>query len=402
MRRVLLCADRPGAVEDVRRLLEQAGDSLDGHPLGPTDPDDLSSYSLILIEGSHAPEEALACCRRLKARPTDSPTPILFLLADAAPAARQACLDSGADGYVLRPFSSVELLHGVQSLLRSRDLHHRLHEMTAETHRLAKRLHAAHQRMKREGELAQHLRKRLLPQALPAVGPVHFAVRTGPGGAVGGDFYDVFRIDEHHVGLYLADTMGHGVLASLLTSFLKSGLRAKEIEGSQYRIVPPDLALQRLNREMLDQALPEDPFITMIYLLLDCRDGTVRFARAGQPHPLYLPSDGEPRLWQAPGSLLGVFETQFSVQTHQLRPGDKVVLSSNGLGATHAIEAHPGAGGALLASASRHRALPIDEVIDHLYRELCPLAGEDDLTLLGLEMRGLGGTIGEKATKDEH
>src|SRR5262249_43566192 len=124
----------------------------------------------------------------------------------------------------------------------------------------------------------------------------------------------------------------------------------------------------------------------MVYVVLDCRDGTVRFARAGQPPPLYLPYDGEPRLWQAPGSLLGLFETQFPAQTRQLRPGDKVVLTSNGLGAARTMDVQSGESAALLASASRRRALPLDALLDHLYWELGPLAGEEDFTLLGLEM----------------
>src|SRR5690242_15129016 len=130
--RLLLCADSPAAVEDVRGLLEQARYSLDLYALGPADPDDLSSYSLVVVEGGRSPEEALAFCRRLKARTAGPPVPILFLLADAAPAARQACFDSGADAYVLRPFAPAELLHGVQIFLRSQDLHRGLREMTAE------------------------------------------------------------------------------------------------------------------------------------------------------------------------------------------------------------------------------------------------------------------------------
>jgi sigma-B regulation protein RsbU (phosphoserine phosphatase) len=241
--------------------------------------------------------------------------------------------------------------------------------------------------MKREGELAQRIQKQLVPQVLPEVPAVRFAARSQAGSGAGGDFYDVFRVDEHHLGLYLADTMGHGVLASLLTILLKHDLRAKEIEGSQYRIVPPDVVLQRLNRAMLDQALTEDPFITLVYLLLDSRDRSVRFARAGQPHPLYLPREGDPRLWQAPGSLLGIFETQFPAQTYQLQPGDKVVLYSNGLGEPRNLEVQSGENDVLLEIATRHRALPIDAFLDHLYRDLGPLAGEDDLTLLGFEMR---------------
>src|SRR5437762_898331 len=105
------------------------------------------------------------------------------------------------------------------------------------------------------------------------VGPVRFAVSYRPCGQVGGDFYDVFRLDEHHVGFYVADAMGHGVPASLLTIFLKKAVQPKEVTGSRYRLVPPGEVLGRLNRELIDQQLAQMPFITMVYGLLNCSDG---------------------------------------------------------------------------------------------------------------------------------
>src|SRR5207342_902861 len=117
------------------------------------------------------------------------------------------------------------------------------------------------------------------PHSLPEVPQARFAVHYRPCGRVGGDFYDVFRLDERHLGFYVADAMGHGIPASLLTIFVKKGVRAKEITGQTYRLVPPAEVLQRLNRDLIEQALADMPFITMVYALFDHAEGTLRFSR---------------------------------------------------------------------------------------------------------------------------
>src|SRR5438105_4994019 len=101
--RVLLCADEPAAVEDVRRLLDSARCQVVWHPLAAADPD-TAGLHLALIDGSRAAAEALHFCRRLRGRLGDAFVPVLFVTADAAPAARLAPFEVGADTYLLRPF----------------------------------------------------------------------------------------------------------------------------------------------------------------------------------------------------------------------------------------------------------------------------------------------------------
>jgi sigma-B regulation protein RsbU (phosphoserine phosphatase) len=384
--RILLCADREVAVGDVRRLLEQAGHQVSWHPLNATDPASLAGFHLVVLEGTCGEREALQFCRRLRSGLSDGFVPILFLTEDHSPNTRLASLEGGADTYLLRPFAPGELLAQVQAFLRIKDVHDRLADKSAEVHRINKRLQQAYQQIDQELELAQRIQLSFLPQTLPEMPRVRFAVRYLLCGRVGGDFYDVFRLDEDHVGFYVADAMGHGVPASLLAIFVKKGVRAKEISGRNYRLLPPGEVLQRLNRDLIEQALSENPFITMVYGLYNFREQSLTFARAGHPHPLHLPREAEPVFWEVPGSLLGVFETTFPQQTRRLEPGDKLVLYSDGIdGGSFEGEAQGSA--SLLASAVRHRGLPIQDFIEQVARDLFSQARQtDDLTLLGMEV----------------
>src|SRR5439155_13106949 len=324
--RILVCADAVASVDDVRQLLLRAEFHVETLPLKTADAADLSVYQTTILDATHNAAECLAFCQCLRAKVGDGYLPTLFITADPTPAARLASLESGADAYLLRPFDPAELLAQVRALLRNKERHDRLAEKTAEVNRINKRLQQAYQQIDQELELARRIQESFLPHSLPEVPQVKFAVHYQPCGRVGGDFYDIFRLDEKHLGFYVADAMGHGVPASLLTIFVKTSVRAKEISGKQYRLVPPDEVLQKLNRELIAQQLSDTPFITMVYVLFNYRDGTFRFSRSGHPYPLHIPREGDPQLWEIEGSLLGVFDTRYVVRTQQLQVGDKVLL----------------------------------------------------------------------------
>jgi sigma-B regulation protein RsbU (phosphoserine phosphatase) len=180
--------------------------------------------------------------------------------------------------------------------------------------------------------------------------------------------------------------MGHGVPACLLTALIKNAIRAKEVVGQHYRLIPPGDVLHQLNHSLVELALAENPFITMAYALFNHRDGTLWFARAGHPCPLFVPRGTKPCFWQVEGSLLGVFDTAFPTATHSLRPGDKVLFFSNGMDAARYEKETEGVE-SLLACASLHRTLPIGEFVERLAHDLFQQDGRtDDVTLLGLEM----------------
>ncbi len=371
------------ARNDVHTVLDEAGYDIGVRPFG--EPHMRVPAQLYVLDGNSQADAALKYCHRLRVEQNDSYTPILFVTADA-PRARLACLECGADTALIRPFEPTELLAQVQALVRVKERHDQLAAKAAEAHRLNERLQATHQQIDQELELARRLQESFLPHSLPSLPRVRFAVKYRPCSRVGGDFYDIFRLDEKHLGFYVADAMGHGVPASLLTIFVKRTVRAKEISGQSYRLVPPNEVLQRLNHYLIEQQLADLPFITAVYALFQPEDGTLQIARAGHPYPLHLPKNGKPALWQIEGSLLGVFETPFRLQTHHLGSGDKLLLYTDGMDAA-SFEQHAVGLPSLLAAAERFRDLPIDEMVERLASDLFTQTRQsDDLTIFGLEM----------------
>lgn len=385
--KILVCAHDPADMEDVRRCLVDSGHAVHSHAPGPLDPVDLTDFQAIVVDAGALPEHTLQFCRRVRALLGECFVPVLSLTSDAAPGARVAVFEAGADAWLSRPLDPPVFLAQVRALIRIKDQHDRLLNKTAELQHTTRRLQQAHQRVNHELELARRIQQSFLPQTLPEMPRVTFAVHYQPCGRVGGDFYDVFRLDEHHIGFYVADAMGHGVPAGLLTMFLKKGVRAKEIFQKQYRLVPPPEVLQRLNRDLIEQELAENSFITMVYALFNARDGTLHFSRAGHPYPVYVPRDREPELWKVPGSLLGVFETQFSDQVCHLRPGDKALFYTDGM-EEMSFEGRPAGTESFLACVNRHRAKPVAELVRTLAQDLLHQGPQpDDFTLLGLEMK---------------
>lgn len=389
--RILLCAASPETVAPLRRALAGVPCQLGFHPLGdgqphsPHSPHSPHEQHLIVLDGCGQIEAARRLCVQLRGRLGEIFVPILLISDDGSPRSRLANLEAGADSYLLCPFEEAELLGQVEAFLRLKERHDHFSAKAAEVNRINKRLQAAYQQIDQELDLARRIQESFLPQSLPQLDQVRFAVHYQPCGRVGGDFYDVFRLDEMHFGFYIADAMGHGVPASLLTIFVKKGVKAKEIFGNQYRLVPPGEVMEKLNRDMIDQKLSENPFITMVYVLFNHATREFCFSRSGHPYPLYLPKDGPPELWQIEGSLLGVFETKYRMRSQRLNPGDKVVLYTDGMDAA-GFETYPVGSASLVAAAERYRHLPIDALVERLAHELFSQTKKsDDLTILGIE-----------------
>jgi sigma-B regulation protein RsbU (phosphoserine phosphatase) len=321
-----------------------------------------------------APPRSVAA-RAVRPRPDAPPWPVVAGMQHVLPRLPGLPRIEVLEEQLLAVDRELDGLRGEVELLRKRD----------------KTLNFYMRRIDEELRLAARLQQDFLPKALPEIGPVRFHALWRPAGYVSGDLYDVIRLDERHVGFYIADAVGHGMPAALLTMFIKNALVTKEIGNGTYRLLEPGEALAKLNDSLVAEQLSTGTFCTACYGVLNTETLELRIASAGHPAPMLLRGDEPAGVVRTEGALLGIFEDErFRTTTHQLRAGDRLVLYTDGIEV-----AFPDAPDAederWKDELTSRRHLGGQELIDDLARHLDVECGSldprDDLTLLVVEVK---------------
>jgi len=143
---------------------------------------------------------------------------------------------------------------------------------------------------------------------------------------VGGDFYDVFRIDERRAGIVIGDVSGKGVSAARLTSLMRDGLRA-------YSYINPDVAwvLGHTN-DLVHRSTDAEEFATVFFGVLDLKTNRLDYCGAGHPTIALVRGDCPSVALESRGALLGAFEhMRFAVDGVTIEAGDRLVLYTDGV-----------------------------------------------------------------------
>lgn len=239
----------------------------------------------------------------------------------------------------------------------------------------------------REREIARTLQRSLLPPSLPDVPGIGAAVRYWPRGQaseVGGDFYDLFALeDAGRFALVLGDVCGTGPAAAALT-----GLARHTIRDSAWHGDAPTDVLAALNRAVRRSG--DGTFLTCVYATVDTADDAVEMTLAYGGHPLAVHVGAQgPSTIGVPGRLLGPFRDVDVSPVHvTLSPGDVLVFHTDG--ATDVPPPHhlDEAGWADLVGDAVAPGGTADDVADriqHALQAMLPFdARNDDIALLVL------------------
>jgi phosphoserine phosphatase RsbU/P len=185
----------------------------------------------------------------------------------------------------------------------------------------------------RLARLAATLQRTLLPPALPVVPGLEVAAHYHPASTdeVGGDFYDLFRLDDGRWGLFVGDVCGNGAGAAVVTSLARYTLRAAAVHDPDPVAVLTELNAA-LHRERLD---PAHRFCSVVFGVLTPEAGGcgVVLATGGHPPPVVIRTDGTAEYgYDAGGQVVGLLpEATFVAMALHLGPGDTLLLYTDGL-----------------------------------------------------------------------
>lgn len=240
---------------------------------------------------------------------------------------------------------------------------------------------------------AELIQRALLPLEPPPMEGFSVDTLYRPSRIVGGDLYDVVRLDDRHVAIYLADAAGHGVSAAMLAVLFKHRLAMTYHAGEP---VMPREALSLVNAALWEECSAPGLFITAAYCLLDMPAATITVASAGHPPLLLQRADGEQEMIFHTGAALGLSaQANYAEKRLVLHDGDRLLLYTDGL-------REAGEGGNLLrgeqlsprmADPALAGAALLQALLAAAAASRGEAAQEDDLTMLLLTVGGAASTF---------
>ncbi|MFC5799474.1 SpoIIE family protein phosphatase [Streptomyces formicae] len=237
-------------------------------------------------------------------------------------------------------------------------------------------------------ELAQTLQAALLPDSLPDLPGLDVAARYLPsvhGMDIGGDFYDLVRVDDTTAAAVIGDVQGHNVTAAALMGRIRPAIRSHAAAGAT-----PSQALTQANRQLVD--MDQDRFVSCLYAHLDLARRRAVLATAGHPPPVLRHPDGHAEVLPLPpGLLLGIDpDAEYPSTEIPLTPGTVLTLYTDGLVETPGVDLDDATAG-LAAQLAQAGPQPMDRLatclIDHA-RQTAPRTDDIALLLIGLATAG--------------
>ncbi|MCG3180876.1 MAG: hypothetical protein BIFFINMI_03239 [Phycisphaerae bacterium] len=237
----------------------------------------------------------------------------------------------------------------------------------------------------RQIEVARDVQRRMIPGRPPQVPGYDLAGLYTPAFDLGGDFYDFIELPDGRVGVAIADVVGKGVAASLMMASVRSSLRAYAF---QYRSL--DELMRYVNLSLCRDTLGSE-FTTAFYGELDPRSGRVLYCNAGHNPPLLLRAGGEFEELSTGGTVLGAFEdATFEVGSVNLRPGDLLLLYTDGLPDSMNFEDEPYGMDRVRANVAHFIGQPARQVLGNIRWEVRKYTGltqrVDDLTMVAVRV----------------
>ena len=243
-------------------------------------------------------------------------------------------INAGADDFVAKETNINELDARLKAGFRILELHNQLVAKNIELER-------AYATIRQDLDSANALIQHMLPSRTAFQG-VELHYTHIPSAQIGGDMLGCMQLDEEHIAVYLFDVAGHGVASALMSFAIQQSISANSGTDSNvkrkketdpfYMLRDPSEVLDRLNQSYLNQG-NNNLYFTMIYAVLNIRNGSLSYASAGHPPMIWLQKQQQTsRFIQQDSFVAGMFDfATYQTEQIQLEHGDRIFLYSDGI-----------------------------------------------------------------------
>jgi sigma-B regulation protein RsbU (phosphoserine phosphatase) len=252
-------------------------------------------------------------------------------------------------------------------------------------------------------DAAADIQKSLLPQKASITEHVDVAWYFEPCDKIGGDIFNMIKLDDDHLVIYMLDVSGHGVPAAMVTVSVSQlmqmhtgFLTQKGAEpSSENKIMSPVEVLDALDREFPFERF--NNFFTINYFILNTKTGITNYANAGHPKPVILRKNGPLEELKSSGPPIGTRSLRFTdeqilftEEQIQIYPGDKVILYTDGLVEYFNNQDEFYGNDRFHDRLQELKEKPVTDIVQASIKSLKEFAKNvkpaDDITLLGFEL----------------
>lgn len=272
--------------------------------------------------------------------------------------------------------------------------------------------------MEEDLNMARELQMAFLPHhfptlprnAEPATSAVKFHSIFEPSNSVSGDFFNVVRVSDSAVGVFMCDVMGHGVRAALVTAMMRAlEEQLVDLAGD------PGALLTEMNRSLRSilRQLGTTLFTTACYVIADIATARLSFANAGHPSPLLVRQGvvcalesvslshgaaagvASVMATRCAGPALGLLDAvNYITHERQVVTGDQILVFTDGLYEAENANAEAFGANRLRASIRHSAGQPLPQLVQEVFAGIQQFAGgcafADDICLVGMEIVRLG------------
>ncbi len=281
----------------------------------------------------------LEFCRAFRGLVTEQYSYFILLTSKSEKQEVAKGLDAGADDFLIKPLEADELRARISAGARILDMQRELSEKNRLIESALNELKLAHDAIDKDLMQARKIQESLVPELTGQFGKSRVSLLLKPCGHIGGDLVGMFSPGVNRLGFYSIDVSGHGITSAMMTARLGGYLSSTHFDQNVamerrfnrfYALLPPEEVAALLNSRLIADAGIEEYF-TMVYAIVDLRNGHLKMVQAGHPHPLLLRQDGRSEFLGEGGLPIGLLSDAAFHQTETyMQPGDKLLLHSDG------------------------------------------------------------------------